>query len=123
MKFRVRSATTPLESYLRKKHTSKMQWIQKPKMIRLGEEGSLQEIGAQFLQLLNEHDSSADFDLEQQSSEMIRQFGIATHIPASYRMASDIDRIQFQMNRVTMAEGVYFQIGFLETFTRVLAIY
>ena len=103
-----------------------MQWIQKPKMITLGEEGRLQELGGQFLQLLNEHDSSADFDLEQQSSEMIRQFGMATHIPASYRMASDIDRIQFQMNRVTMAEGVYFQIGFLETFTyflRVLAMY
>ena len=103
-----------------------MQWVIKPKMIRLAEEGNLQDLGGYFLQLLNEHDSSADFDLEQQSSEMIRQFGMATHIPASYRMASDIDRIQFQMNRVTMAEGVYFQIGFLETFTyflRVLAMY
>ena len=88
-----------------------MQWITIPKIIRLGEEGNLQDNGGHFLQLLNEHDSSADFDLEKQSSEMIRQFGIGTHIPASYRMASDIDRIQFQMNRVKVAEGAYFQIG------------
>jgi len=69
----------------------KMRWIQKPKMIRLGEEGRLQDLGGNFLQLLNEHDSSADFDLEQQSSsQLIRQFGTATHIPASYRMATPL---------------------------------
>merc|ERR1711935_494353 len=77
----------------------KMQWIQKPKMIRLGEEGSSQ---GNFLQLRNEHDSSADFDLEQQCSEMNRQFGMATSLslePEDSRNNNDnIDHIKEEMN-------------------------
>ena len=45
-----------------------MQWVQKPKMIRLGEEGELNDLSGTFLQLLNEHDATVDFDLEQQQS-------------------------------------------------------
>ena len=79
--------TTSVRTY--KDPPSKMPWIQKPEMVRLAEEGSLQE--GHFLQLLNEHDSNADFALEQQSSsQLIRQFGTATHIPASYRMATPL---------------------------------
>jgi hypothetical protein len=53
-----------------------MPGMQKPKLLRLGEEGSSQDIKGHFLQLLNEHDSRADFEIEQQLAA--QQFGMAT---------------------------------------------
>jgi len=90
--------TTSVRTY--KDPPSKMQWIQKPEMIRLGEEGSSQE--GNFLQLLNEHDSRADFEAEQQCSQMNRQFGMATPLslePEDSKSNNDnIDHIKEEMN-------------------------
>ena len=105
LKFNVRPATSALENYQRKTHSTKMQWVQKPKMIQLRDKGELPELSCNFLQLLNEHDSFVDATLEQQSELIIRQLGMATHIPASYRIATEFDKIQFQMNGIMKAEG------------------
>jgi hypothetical protein len=48
LKFQTRPAETALESYQRSNYSSRLQWVQKPKMVRLRDSGRLENIGSNF---------------------------------------------------------------------------